>query len=98
MEPDQLTWISNRRTVFDAAISRVWTEVARTLAALPEEFDTRKAADLVEAANSAAWELSRLESHLLRPVLTPIQQQLLPSTARMLIRAEGPVASRILYY
>lgn len=98
LEPEQLAWIAAARPTFEGGMNRIWTSLATELAALPAEFEVDDAVRRVETATDQAWELSRLEAHRLRDVLTPIQARLLPWPASVLMREDKAVRFRINYF
>lgn len=98
LDQRQASVIRVRRDDLAARLDARWRELAGRLVDLPADFDVSRAAAMVEALTDEAWEMSRIESHRLRDLLTPIQQELLPSTTRMLVRATGPIGQRIRYY
>jgi hypothetical protein len=69
----------------------LWSDLAKTLADLPDNFDTKEAFRLQEAAIDAAWELSRQRAKTLNTILGPIQLSLLPWPASLFYRAEKPL-------
>lgn len=98
LDPRQSALINQRQADFAPRLAAHGRALAQSLAALPSNFDVTRVAATVETATDEAWEMSRLEARLLREFLTPIQQQLLPSTTRMLVTATGPVRQSIRYY
>lgn len=98
LQPEQIEILTHAREPFERALMGVWTRLAQKLLALGPDFDMRSTVQAVDTATDEAWEVSRLEAHKLRSVLTPIQERLLPWPASVLIRAEQPVHFRITYY
>ena len=93
----QMNWIGRARARFDQAFEREWGSLGRDLVSLPDSFDSEFALERIQRATDAAWEISRLEAHRLREILTPIQESLLPWPASALIKAEQPVKFRVYY-
>lgn len=98
LEPAQIAVLIRRQGGHRLAVDSIWRELATRLSALPQDFDVERTVAEVESATDRVWELSRLEARRLRDVLTPIQQRLLPATARMLMSASEPLRQKILYY
>jgi hypothetical protein len=98
LEPEQLAWIAAARPAYESSLTAIWSKLAGDLDRLPEKFDVDSAGRLVDAATAEAWELSRLEAHRLRAVLTPIQMRLLPWPASALVLADKPVRFHVIYY
>jgi hypothetical protein len=78
-------------------LDSLWSDLARTLADLPDDFDTKEAFRLQEAAIDAAWELSRQRAKTLSTILGPIQlassmaREFVLWPASLFYRAEKPL-------
>jgi hypothetical protein len=98
LEQSQLDWIQRAAAVYDRKIEAVWNRLAVDLGRLPSRFHVDDAVMRVDAATNEVWEISRLEAHRLREILTPIQIRLLPWPASALVNADKPVRFQITYY
>ncbi len=78
-----------------AKMDTLWTELAEYLAALGDHFDAAEALRRQEEATDKGWEITRLDLQSTLPtVLSPVQLQLLPNSARFLFKATRPVHIR----
>lgn len=92
----QFDTLTRLDSIYRARMDSVWSPLVEYLTNLGDQYDAADALARQEAATDAAWENTRLELHRTLPtILLPIQRQLLPWPAGMLLREEKPSKIRV---
>ncbi|HEX7243371.1 MAG TPA: hypothetical protein VF263_24015 [Longimicrobiaceae bacterium] len=68
--------------------------MSQYLAALPDRYDASEALRRQEDATDRAWEASRQEGPIIKAILSPLQQRMLPALVDMVINSKERIRLR----
>jgi len=94
----QMRALSSRQDGFAPRADSAWTLLATWMAGLPDRFDAAAVLARQEETTDAVWELWRQELRSQLPgILNPLQLQMIPSEATLLMKSEVPVKGLRIY-
>jgi hypothetical protein len=82
---NQTEQLQAEQKVLRARADSIFAEMAKTLTALPHDYDVKSAAVLVKAAGDSVWNVIYAERDFLKKTLTPGQLVLLPGPIRDMV-------------
>jgi len=90
--------LQTRRRLLADSLSTIWQSLGESLSSTGESRGSAATLALVQRATDAAWEANRRAANQLVGLFSPLQEALLPGTAKMLLHATKPVTMRVVFY